>query len=74
VFRNELVGMTVIRALAKQKQETSPFSRVQHDLEMERRTWIKSRAELRIERQVAERRRSADRTIPTDERETMTRC
>ena len=60
--------------LAQQEQDAATLSWIQDDLHVQRRAGVQPRAELRLERQMAQRRRPVQRTVAADERETMARC
>ena len=69
--RDQPLDVSRVRALAEQKQDAAALARIQDDLHLQRRAGIQSGAELRLERQVAQGGRPAQRTVAADEREAM---
>ena len=59
------------RALTQQEHDAATLSRLQDDLHVQRRAGIEPGAELRLERQVAQRRRPGHRPVAADERQTV---
>ena len=55
VTRDQPLDVIGVRALAQQKQDAAALSRIQDDLHVQRRARIQPGAELRLERQVAQR-------------------
>ena len=57
VTRDQPLDVLGVRALTQQKQDAAALARIQDDLHVQRRAGIQPRAELRLERQVAQGRR-----------------
>ena len=71
VTRDQPLDVLGVRALTEQEHDAAALSRLQDDLHLQRRARIQPGAELRLERQVAQRGRPGQRTVAADERETV---